>query len=215
MNKEEFLSNLAQRLGRPRVTQAPQRDPGTVGVPGFHKEKTWVGAAQFKLELEKIGGVAEILPAGASLAQRLRAIVGELEARNAVCWSKAEFKGMGLDELLAEDYWQDWHGQADFRERCAKADVGLTMVQWAVADSGSMALVASPGRPRSVSLLPSVHLAVLPQGNILGRMGEVFEKVGSLPSNLQFITGPSRTADIENDSTIGVHGPAAVHVLIV
>jgi L-lactate dehydrogenase complex protein LldG len=108
--------------------------------------------------------------------------------------------------------------RTDFRARAFKAHVGITTVDHAVVNTGTLALSAGPGRPRSVSLLPSVHLALVRESQLVDRIGIAFESYrgsGRAPSSaVYFITGPSRTSDIENDLTIGVHGPAAVSVIL-
>jgi L-lactate dehydrogenase complex protein LldG len=75
---------------------------------------------------------------------------------------------------------------------------GISRAAYGLAATGSVVLLASPEEPRARSLLPSVHVA-------LG---------GSLPSSVAIITGPSRSADIEQRLTIGVHGPGEVHVVL-
>ena len=80
-------------------------------------------------------------------------------------------------------------------------------------------IAASRARPRGVSLLPSLHVALVRESRIVFRLGEALAHFAALgpfaqPSAVHFITGPSRTSDIENDLTIGVHGPAAVVALV-
>jgi L-lactate dehydrogenase complex protein LldG len=84
-----------------------------------------------------------------------------------------------------------------------------------LADTGSVVLSAAV-EPRGRSLLPSVHVTRLREDLILPGLDELFERVGSdLPSALAIVTGPSRSADIENRLTVGVHGPGEVHVVLV
>jgi L-lactate dehydrogenase complex protein LldG len=83
-------------------------------------------------------------------------------------------------------------------------------------NTGSLVLSASTTRPRQVSLLPTVHLALVREDQLVDRMGEALSSYasGAMPSAVHFVTGPSRTSDIENDLSIGVHGPAAVSVIL-
>jgi L-lactate dehydrogenase complex protein LldG len=86
---------------------------------------------------------------------------------------------------------------------------------YGLADTGSVVLAASPEEPRSRSLLPEVHVSLLRVERILPGLAELFAAVGGeLPSALAIITGPSRSADIEQSLTIGVHGPGEVHVVL-
>jgi L-lactate dehydrogenase complex protein LldG len=87
---------------------------------------------------------------------------------------------------------------------------------YGLADTGSVVLAASPDEPRSRHLLPEVHVSVLSEQRILPGLAELFAAVGSdLPSALAIVTGPSRSADIEQRLVIGVHGPREVHVVLV
>ena len=86
---------------------------------------------------------------------------------------------------------------------------------YGLADTGSVVLVASPEEPRARSLLPSVHVSLLAEDRILPGLAELFEAVGDdLPSALAIVTGPSRSADIEQHLVVGVHGPGEVHVVL-
>jgi L-lactate dehydrogenase complex protein LldG len=86
---------------------------------------------------------------------------------------------------------------------------------YGLADTGSVVLAASPAEPRGRSLLPDVHISVLRTDRILSGLDELFERLGNeLPSALAIVTGPSRSADIEQKLAVGVHGPGEVHVVL-
>jgi L-lactate dehydrogenase complex protein LldG len=92
---------------------------------------------------------------------------------------------------------------------------GVSTAVYALADTGSVVLAASPDEPRAASLLPDVHVTLVSQDVILGGLEELFAAIGDdLPSSLAIVTGPSRSADIEQLLTVGVHGPGEVHVVI-
>ena len=92
---------------------------------------------------------------------------------------------------------------------------GVSRAVYALADTGSVVLAASPEEPRAASLLPYVHVTLVPEEVILPGLEELFAAVGDdLPSSLAIVTGPSRSADIEQLLTVGVHGPGEVHVVI-
>lgn len=98
--------------------------------------------------------------------------------------------------------------------------VGVTGVDAALAATGSFVVSARQGRPRSVSLLPYVHIVVLRESQVLPHFeawiascaedSEAFRRIG----NHVVITGPSRTADIAMELVLGAHGPAAMHILV-
>ena len=99
----------------------------------------------------------------------------------------------------------------------ADVPVGLTIAAAGLADTGTVVQPGGPGRSMLASLLPEVHLAVLSLDDLYASMSAWLESGGGLQAhespNLAFITGPSRTADIEMTLTIGVHGPRRVVVL--
>ena len=101
-----------------------------------------------------------------------------------------------------------------------KAGIGISEFELAIAESGTIVQDASSLHARLVSMLPPVHLAIAAAKTIVGTFPDaltVIEKVfgGLLPPFLSFVTGPSKTADIERVLTIGVHGPKKVIVLFV
>lgn len=92
---------------------------------------------------------------------------------------------------------------------------GVSRAVHALADTGSVVLAAGPEEPRAASLLPYVHVTLVAEDVILPGLEELFAAVGDdLPSVLAIVTGPSRSADIEQKLTVGVHGPGEVHVVI-
>jgi L-lactate dehydrogenase complex protein LldG len=92
---------------------------------------------------------------------------------------------------------------------------GVSTAIYGLADTGSVVLAASPEEPRSRSLLPEVHVTLLEEDRILPGLEALFEAVGGdLPSSLAIVTGPSRSADIEQKLAVGVHGPREVHVVL-
>ncbi|MBI2247736.1 MAG: lactate utilization protein [Armatimonadetes bacterium] len=100
------------------------------------------------------------------------------------------------------------------KERVAAAGAGITTADFAIALTGTLVLGCSPAHPRSVSLLPPVHLAVVPVDRVVGTLSDMLARTGTLPSALTFITGPSRTADIELTPVRGAHGPTRVKVYL-
>lgn len=105
--------------------------------------------------------------------------------------------------------------------RGARGDdaVGITGALCAVAETGTLLLCSSPDTPATVSLLPATHVAIVEAGAILATMEEAFARAratfATLPRALNFISGPSRTADIEQTIVLGAHGPCRVHLVIV
>jgi L-lactate dehydrogenase complex protein LldG len=94
-------------------------------------------------------------------------------------------------------------------------DAGVSTALYGLADTGSVVLAASADEPRARSLLPAVHVTLLREDRILPGLDELFAALGKdLPSALAIVTGPSRSADIEQKLVVGVHGPGEVHVVL-
>ena len=97
--------------------------------------------------------------------------------------------------------------------------VGITGVHLGVAETGTLMFLSGARTPSATSLLPETHIAVVPVGRIARAMEEAWqqtrEEIGDLPRAVNFVSGPSRTADIEGMLQIGAHGPFRVHVIIV
>jgi len=93
---------------------------------------------------------------------------------------------------------------------------GISQVDWALADTGSLVQDQSAIEQRLVSALTEIHIAVIPSGNILAGKVPLFARINPATSRyIAFITGPSRTADIERVLTIGVHGPNRLIIIFV
>ena len=108
------------------------------------------------------------------------------------------------------------------RSSIIAADIGLTGADYAVAETGSVIVLPRKGLSRLVSLVPPVHLALVRPEDLVESLDDLFllrrleyhEGGGDMGSYLNFITGPSRTADIEQTLVVGVHGPKEVHLVL-
>jgi L-lactate dehydrogenase complex protein LldG len=104
------------------------------------------------------------------------------------------------------------------RERVGDLHTGLTRAQWGVAESGTIVVDSASEQLRLATMLAETHVAVLPAANLRADLfvleGELNRTLAQAPGYLAFITGPSRTADIELVLTLGAHGPRHLHVLL-
>lgn len=217
MQREPFLAELSARLGRPRPQVAPVRsyqsaEPLVAELPAAELRQ------RFRHELTLVGG--EVVLAR-SRDEAVAALAAELRsAEMVVTWARSELEqASGLD--LA-DVWRELGERchepsaADFRGKLLRANVGVTGVDYAIAETGTLVLAASAGRPRAVSLAPRVHVALVHERQLVPERSATWSRFqAEMPSALLYITGPSRTSDIENDLAIGVHGPACVRVIVV
>jgi L-lactate dehydrogenase complex protein LldG len=106
----------------------------------------------------------------------------------------------------------------ELRALCAAADVGITSADYALSDTGTLVMISSPAEARLVSLLPMMHLAIVPRERVLTGLDELYTllpRPADQTSSMVLITGPSRTADIEQILVRGVHGPGQIGVIIV
>jgi L-lactate utilization protein LutC len=104
---------------------------------------------------------------------------------------------------------------AELRDFCASADVGLSSADAALAETGTIILTSGPGKSRLATLLPTIHIALVPSASLTADLftwSSQFKR--QLPANLNFISGPSKTADIEQTMAIGVHGPKRFIVIL-
>jgi L-lactate dehydrogenase complex protein LldG len=100
-----------------------------------------------------------------------------------------------------------------------EAQAGLTAAQWGIAETGTLVLESARERHRLASLLAPLHVALLPAGRLLGTLDEALAAVrgpdgAPAARTITFVTGPSRTADIELELVVGVHGPRDLHVVL-
>lgn len=114
-----------------------------------------------------------------------------------------------------------WAGQGLLVEARAARDtdlVGITGAFCALAETGTLMMCSGAQTPAAASLLPETHIAVVSRSRIVTGMEDAWallrSDLGSMPRAVNFISGPSRTADIEQTVTLGAHGPYRVHVLL-
>jgi L-lactate dehydrogenase complex protein LldG len=110
-----------------------------------------------------------------------------------------------------------------FREAVVGAYIGVTAAEYCVAESATLVMKTRPGQARSVSLVPSIHVAVIEESQMLASLKELYALLGCEPAHraegltncMTFISGPSKTADIEAHMVHGAHGPRELHLVVV
>jgi len=100
------------------------------------------------------------------------------------------------------------------RDDLFACDAGVTTAQWGIAETGTLVLESARERSRLLSLVPPIHVALLSTRCICESLGDALARVSTSSHAITFITGPSRTSDIELTLVVGVHGPQTVHVLL-
>jgi L-lactate dehydrogenase complex protein LldG len=221
--QEQFMKGIAGRLKRPRLTNAPSHP--FEGAPEFWKSFEWSSEERvqhFTSNFEAAGGHVYRLSNMQEVQSFIVGKVKELSAQNIIYQNEVELNNLQLEANLVDVKVSQWNSRSDedWIAHAAESDIGIVMADYAVAHTGSLVVLSSKDKGRSVSLLPTVLITIMPLERLKTTLGEVlidFDKAGrdQLPAGIHFISGPSRSADIENDLTIGVHGPGVVFVVIV
>lgn len=200
--------------------------------PEATAERSYVGGGDdpvetFLREWQAVGGFGDRVQNWAEAFEYLHEVINKHEVRQAITWKHPFLETGGVRTTLHAwgirvDQWDELAGltEGERRELTFGAQLGITSVDWAIAETGSLAVGAWAGtQGRSVSLLPPVHIAFLSPSQILPDLFDLFKvlepRKNDLPSNLTLITGPSKTGDIQLQLTTGVHGPGEVHAVVV
>jgi len=224
MERNAFLSRIRDATARGRAYPVPLNPEATA-------DQAYVGGgddpvATFLREWSAVGGKGVRAASLEDARSYLRDVIELHSVRSALCWPHPVLERFGLEEFLQEQQVEvrrwDWiEEQAPVQrwEQTFSADLGITSVDWAVAETGTQVLASRPGRGRSVSLLPPVHVTIVEPAQIVPDLFDLFglldEQKDELPSSLSLITGPSKTGDIQLKLTTGVHGPKEAHVIVV
>ena len=153
----------------------------------------------FKENVESVAGHCIITT---DVAGSLRQIITDLRAQRVAISDAPELADFGVVPCASDLF---------------NFEVGITNAQAGIAETGTLVLDSSCERNRLVSVVPPVHIAILRASRIYATLADVLAMLQSgkeLSPAITFITGPSRTADIELTLTIGVHGPQELYVII-
>jgi L-lactate dehydrogenase complex protein LldG len=208
-----ILNRIRQAQNRPaQVTQAerdavqnylrdhpagPRPDIGTNMLQRFKEQ-----ALRMSDTVEEVAAMSDVPAAVAKYLDGIQV------AKQAIAW-----------ETLTDLAWDSAGIQVEFRLPRNEDLVGITGSFCAVAETGTLMLLSGRDTYASASLLPETHIAIVQAARIVATMEDAFAlaraEVGELPRATNFISGPSRTGDIEQTIILGAHGPYRVHVIIV
>ncbi|MFB3825855.1 MAG: lactate utilization protein C [Bryobacteraceae bacterium] len=210
MGRETLLHRVRTALGR-SVDQPPAPvPPARIRIPEIGLD------ARIERLLSNVAALAGKTHRAATPAGARAYVSAVLEGRRAVA-SNARYLGeCGITGLA--NVTSGLTDRTQLRELCATLDVGITSADYALADTGTLVLLSSPEEARMISLLPPAHIAVVPASRVLTGLDELFSLIpmpADRSSSMVLITGPSRTADIEQRLVRGVHGPGELHVVAV
>jgi len=223
-DRTAFLTSIREAAARGRAHRAEVNPEAT-------HTAAYVGGgddpvATFLSEWIAVGGRGERVQGAEGARRFLSDFLDTYPVTNVIRWQHPLLLKLEIDSLLLERQinvhsWNDLETQsADERWPTAfAADLGITSADWAVAETGTLALCSLPGQGRVVSLLPPNYLAIIEPKQIVPDLFDLFEHLEEqklhLPSNVSLVTGPRKTGHIELKLTTGVHVPGTVHVLVV
>ncbi|MBZ0302987.1 MAG: LUD domain-containing protein [Anaerolineae bacterium] len=223
-SRDKILNKL--RAARAPFPDAPPRPKAYRPVTRLDDESPEALLERFTEELVRLNG--EVFPVKGQAAARKKVLelLAAREAQSVLAWDFAHIPVEGLEaalqkagiSVLVPDLSDDRAGRLQEYE---PVPVGLTGADGAIAATGSLVVSVAPGKGRIPTVLPRLHLAVITLDQIVPRLEDwvaqqraaQFDSIRQ-SSNLAFITGPSRTADIEKNLVLGMHGPEQVQVIV-
>lgn len=230
-NRDKFLNHLAEKLGRNRRTEEVVR-------PSWKYQPQWDVLARYTndqlvdvLERQCESIHTDFIRTDAQhLNTTLLNVIKQYEGRKVITWDDSRFSSFGLKnyfQTLEQEkgisvYEWDSANKNESIRIAEQADVGITFSDITLAESGTVVLFSSKGKGRSVSLLPRTYIAIIPKSTIVPRMSqatrEIHERLKEgekVASCVNFITGPSNSADIEMNLVVGVHGPYKAAYIVI
>jgi L-lactate dehydrogenase complex protein LldG len=201
---EPFVESIAEESPEVTVTRF-QAEAGAVGAVVYHAPSA-EAAASLVVRLCAEAGAKDVALSDAPLLSEMN-LCARIAAHSLSAFRATDYAAGGHDELIAR------------LERCG---AGVSAVAYAIAETGTVVVSSGEEGCLLVSLLPAVHIAVLRPAQIVGSLAEAVAKLkqecvgrGEPCRSATFITGPSRTSDVELVLSIGVHGPKQLHLVII
>jgi L-lactate dehydrogenase complex protein LldG len=231
-NQETFLSNVAEQLGRARQMEKVER-PDWKHQPQWNVLKEHSSDELVAVLKEQCKNIHTdvVETTNGKLPQVISEIIARYGGKNVVSWNDPRFGSFGLKPYLENDLsaqginvhvWDDKLDREKNIEITERANVGITFSDITLAESGTVVLFSDNGKGRCVSLLPETYIAIIPKSTIVPRMTQATHEIHNriqqgeqVASCVNFISGPSNSADIEMSLVVGVHGPVKVTYVIV
>jgi len=211
--REQVLSHIRSALGRGELDEAQLADlRDRIARHPRHIEPAFSEPPQQRFQ-QKL----EAAEASFVALDTLPEVAAEVERYLDACAAPKHLATSG-DELLAALKWPE---SIDLRPWLAKGDekVSLTAAHCGIAETGTLLLVSGEHNPTSLNFLPNYHIVVLRADQLLLRMEDAWDSLrtsfAQMPRSVNFISGPSKTADVEQTVEYGAHGPRYLHVILV
>jgi len=219
-SRETILATLRRSLAaggeeaaRRQAAAARLAEPPAGVIPARGKLAAAALREKFRQMLEEVNATVEIV---ASPALVPAAVAGWLRRRNL-----PQTLRHGADPAIAGLPWAD---APELKRSVGRAlgeeTTGLSRAVAGVAETGTLVLLSGPDNPSTIGFLPENHIVLVGAGDIVGDYETVWRKIrgaygtGAMPRTVNLVTGPSRSADIEQTLLLGAHGPRALHVII-
>jgi L-lactate dehydrogenase complex protein LldG len=210
MSREYVFFRVRTALGRIHGQAPPPLAPPLLAVREVDRETR---VTEFIRHFENLAGKAFRVP---DLAAARACVENLLDQSSAVASNSPFLRECGVTSLSGVR--SGIRDVDELRQACAEAAAGITSADYALSATGTLVMLSSPSEARLISLLPPLHIAVIPSAAILTGLDELFTvlpKPAEQTSSMVLISGPSRTADIEQILVRGVHGPGEIRVIIV
>ena len=231
--RNEFFKNIREALGKEGGDASPPA-PNTEDQPAdvdlvrtTMKDRADVLFNELEQSATDIDWTVVRATTDEQAVEYVVSLVGDIEAKLLVrsahsvverlrLGTAVDVKGVEVALMASEDP-TDGAQRQRARDRGIAADLGVTGVDYAVAETGSVLIAAGKGTSRLVSLLPPVHVAIVERGQVVADLDDLFALVAAehgATSYMNIISGPSRSGDIEQTIVKGVHGPREVHMVL-
>jgi len=201
-------TNLAQDTSPP-ILSSPS--PEGTGGQGVRTPIPRDLVARFREQLVAVGALCTAVRGETEAAAALARILTDAGARRVVGSDSAVVQR--LLHAMGDGFELERLDRLS-RDELFSCDAGVTTAQWGIAETGTLVLESAREQSRLLSLVPPIHVAVLSTRCICDSLGDALARVSPASHAVTFITGPSRTSDIELTLVVGVHGPQTVHVLL-
>lgn len=208
--REQILADVRLALGR-AIDASVAIVPSSARIAPRTSGNVNVEIEMLLAEIGKLGGHTQRIRY-TQIRPALEKIVRDEQINKATFWETNELQDWRIPDALRDLGVEIVSPRADKRV-VAECDLGITGADFAFPETGTLVLRSSPEKPRVVSLLPRIHLAIITPNILRADLTPAFAELKG-EGYWVFVTGPSRTADIELTVTIGVHGPKALHVWI-
>ena len=213
-SREQILGDIRKALNR-AASQPPQYEAVPLAAPTLRipLSDRKLSADLFVQKFDNLGGKAFRVRTAAAVVPAISELLNQ---KSAIASNSPFLRKCGVTGL--PQVHAGFTDRDELKQACASADFGITSADFALAATGSLVMLSSNNEARLISLLPPAHIAIFPRSLILANLDEllsILPRPADQTSSMVLITGPSRTADIEQILVRGVHGPGEIYAVIV